>query len=437
MTVYTIVDKDTDPLGPNEIQAGSTIQVEDGDSFVIASSANDNITFQAAGGGPADFDISFEGSNANGFDIKVEGDLSPSITVPDNANLEHIKLDAKAADNVNFTAGNNVSFGEYHGSDSGADVITIGDDFATAKNWNTGGGDDDVTFGDRATLENLDTKDGNDNIRFGDDLSAHDIMTGDGDDTIYLGANADVNKIDGGSGNDTLNTQTTGGTTENVETTNVVCFARGTMLETQTGGIAVENLRAGHMVRTMDHGVQPVRWVGAMRVDGATLAAQARLRPIRIRAGALAAGIPSADLVVSSQHRVLLRSRIVTRMFAQDEIFVPANLLTILPGVTRDCPAQGVAYYHVLFDHHEVLIANRVESESLYLGAQAVAALGERSRAEIAALNLAPDAARALEPMARLAPNDRPKLRQLLKRHVKNGQPPVSAPAIRRLKLAG
>ena len=38
MTTYTIVSKDTDPLGPNEIAAGDTILVSDGDIYIIDAS---------------------------------------------------------------------------------------------------------------------------------------------------------------------------------------------------------------------------------------------------------------------------------------------------------------------------------------------------------------------------------------------------------------
>ena len=92
-------------------------------------------------------------------------------------------------------------------------------------------------------------------------------------------------------------------------TVDVTCFARGTRIETPRGAVAVEDLRPGDLVLTRDRGAQPLRWVGSSRVDGGTLASTPRLRPIRIRAGALGRHAPAQDLLVSPQHRILVRRR--------------------------------------------------------------------------------------------------------------------------------
>ncbi|WP_336096764.1 hypothetical protein [Roseovarius sp. CH_XMU1461] len=59
MATYVVVAKDQSSLGPNEINAGDTIYVEDGDQVIIDPSADDNIKFEAADGGPAQFEILF------------------------------------------------------------------------------------------------------------------------------------------------------------------------------------------------------------------------------------------------------------------------------------------------------------------------------------------------------------------------------------------
>ena len=42
-----------------------------------------------------------------------------------------------------------------------------------------------------------------------------------------------------------------------------VCFARGTRIETQDGIVLIEDLKVGDLVRTLDHGAQPIRWIGS------------------------------------------------------------------------------------------------------------------------------------------------------------------------------
>ena len=53
-------------------------------------------------------------------------------------------------------------------------------------------------------------------------------------------------------------------------------------------------------------------------------------RPIRIRAGTLGNGLPEADLIVSPQHRVLVRSGIARTLFGADEVLVAAKQLLAL-----------------------------------------------------------------------------------------------------------
>lgn len=166
----------------------------------------------------------------------------------------------------------------------------------------------------------------------------------------------------------------------------VPCFTAGTMIRTAGGERRVEDLALGDLVWSRDNGLQPLRWIGRRTLRPSELAAQPKLRPIRIRAGALGAGQPLRDLVVSPQHRVLVRSSIAMRMFGAPEVLVAAKQLLSLPGIEVDEAAREVTYLHLMFDRHEVLVSNGAETESLYPGPMALAALGEAAAAEIQAI---------------------------------------------------
>ncbi|MDO5631469.1 MAG: Hint domain-containing protein [Paracoccus sp. (in: a-proteobacteria)] len=168
--------------------------------------------------------------------------------------------------------------------------------------------------------------------------------------------------------------------------TSVDCFAAGTLIDTATGPCPVETLRAGDLIRTYDHGLQPLSWVRGTPVDAARLDQQPNLRPIRISVGALGQGTPNRDLIVSPQHRVLVRSVIAQRMFGQPEVLVAAKHLLGLPGITALNPPQGVEYWHLLFPRHEIVRANAAWAESLLTGPQALKGLGAAGRAEVVTL---------------------------------------------------
>lgn len=165
--------------------------------------------------------------------------------------------------------------------------------------------------------------------------------------------------------------------------TQAVCFVAGTMIRTAQGEVAVEDLCAGDLVMTRDNGLQPIRWIGASRQR---LAPGSPVQPVRIRAGALGQGVPRADLLVSPQHRMLVRSAIARKMFGTDEILVAAKQLQQIDGIGIADALREVVYVHFLFDTHQIVYANGAESESLFAGAEALKLVGRKARAEIYAL---------------------------------------------------
>ena len=217
------------------------------------------------------------------------------------------------------------------------------------------------------------------------------------------------------------------GTVLNVDDLELICFTRGSLIDTPDGPRLIEALVVGDLVMTKDHGPQPIRWIGSRKVSASSLARHSRLRPIRIAAGALGSSVPEKDLVVSPQHRVLLSSRVVRNMFDADEVLVAAKKLLGFPGVTQDEP-DGVEYFHILLDRHEVVRANGAWSETLLTGRMALRALGPEAVREIALLF--PEIASpsyVAPPARRIAEGKR--IPQMISRHLKNQRPlyePVS-----------
>ena len=156
-----------------------------------------------------------------------------------------------------------------------------------------------------------------------------------------------------------------------------ICFTPGTLILCPEGERLVEDLRVGDLVMTMDHGLQPIRWIGRQ-----TRAAIGRMAPIRINQGVLGA---ERNLEVSPQHRLLLSGPDAELLFGESEVLVAAKHLVDGEGITI---RQGgeVEYIHLLFDYHEIIWADGVQAESLFLGETGQASLDAESRAEIDAL---------------------------------------------------
>lgn len=205
----------------------------------------------------------------------------------------------------------------------------------------------------------------------------------------------------------------------------VTCFAAGTLIETADGQRPIEEIKPGDLVMTVDHGLQAVAWMGGKTLSAKDLAAKPGLCPIRIAAGALAEGVPNVDLVVSPQHRILLRSNMAQPMFGTEEVLVAAKQLVLVDGIDVVEDLDEVTYYHMLFSGHEIVRSNGAETESLYTGPEALKSVGPAARDEIFALfpelkdeDFVPEAARLLAPN-RMA-------RKLAMHHIYQKQPLVS-----------
>ncbi|WP_417243447.1 Hint domain-containing protein [Celeribacter sp.] len=156
----------------------------------------------------------------------------------------------------------------------------------------------------------------------------------------------------------------------------VICFTPGTRIMTPDGARFVEDLREGDFVQTKDDGAQRLAWIGGRRITGARLYAMPELRPVRVRARALGAGsaggafcggdVPDGDLIVSPQHRFLLGGAAARDLFAADEVLVAARDLVNDRSVIVDRSLRELTYIHLMFDRHQVVFANGLETESFH-----------------------------------------------------------------------
>lgn len=225
----------------------------------------------------------------------------------------------------------------------------------------------------------------------------------------------------------TFNSARTSHTQNNLYQDYLACFVKGTLIETADGPVAVEDLGAGDVILTLDHGPQPVLKVLSSYCDAAALAGQANLRPVCIRAGALGDGVPSRDLRVSPQHRFLVRSPVVRRMLETPETLVCAAHLTRLPGIAFQITPTDVTYYHIVMKRHEIIVAEGTPTESFYCGPFAMMALSPAARAEIEALFPTLLAGQAMPPARPIMRGKQQ--RKLVQRHRRNKKPVLNTAA--------
>ena len=160
------------------------------------------------------------------------------------------------------------------------------------------------------------------------------------------------------------------------------CFTPGTLIATPRGEVPIERLTAGDRVITRDNGLQEIRWTGAKVLSWQTLAANPHLQPVLIRRGSLGEGLPERDMMVSPNHRMLVENDRTALHFDEHEVLVAAKHLTGARGI-HAVQSIGTTYLHILFDRHEVVLANGAWTESFQPADYTLKGMGNAQRSEI------------------------------------------------------
>lgn len=207
-------------------------------------------------------------------------------------------------------------------------------------------------------------------------LASGTLIVVNGDGTITLVTDGD---------------QTAGPTTFSYEVTNgagisdvgfvqgqVACFVTGARIATERGFVAVQSLHPGDLVLTLDHGYQILRWRGLR-----TLASQGAFAAVSIPAGTFG---NHGALRVSPQHRLLIRGWQAELYCGEAEVLVKAGHLVRAGLLRQDHSGAPVTYCHLLFDHHEIINAEGLWSESYLPGPATLASHDAETSAELFAM---------------------------------------------------
>lgn len=182
----------------------------------------------------------------------------------------------------------------------------------------------------------------------------------------------------------------------------VACFVADTRIRTTQGAQRAIDLEPGDLIETADAGPQALRLKLHRSITAAELRRNPKLRPICITAGALGDGLPTRDLRVSPQHRMLATGPLCTRMFGKESVLIPARKMCDLPGVYEDESGAEVTYVHLVFDRHQIVFAEGAPTESFFNGAAELAGLTDEARREF--LTLFPEAAQTHHNMDAVRP---------------------------------
>ncbi len=152
----------------------------------------------------------------------------------------------------------------------------------------------------------------------------------------------------------------------------VPCFVKGTLIETESGYRAVEELAVGDKVRASSSELLRIEWIGEKTLQAAALKRNPQLRPVCIHKGAFGKGLPDRDLYVSPQHRIVVEGWRAELLFGEPKVFAAAVHLVNDQTIRQVETYDSVTYYHIACCRHAILLSNGLPTESLFLGEMAV-----------------------------------------------------------------
>ncbi|MDG2339566.1 MAG: Hint domain-containing protein [Paracoccaceae bacterium] len=160
-----------------------------------------------------------------------------------------------------------------------------------------------------------------------------------------------------------------------LESCALLCVVNGTSVATKRGSVPVEELCLGDNVLTRDSGFQPIVWIGARRIKTVDE------RPLVIPSGSYRDVCAERDLLLSPHHRILRYEGAKSVYTHLEEVLVQAKDVGIAAPVRS--ALVGAWYFHVLFESHQIILANGVWIESLMPTQHMIDGLCARNRASM------------------------------------------------------
>lgn len=132
----------------------------------------------------------------------------------------------------------------------------------------------------------------------------------------------------------------------------IVCYAKGTMISTIRGLVRVEKLQPGELILTVSGKYEPLKWLGFREVDCKRHSNPTEANPVRIVKHAFGLNQPARDLYLSPLHSVYV-----------DGILIPA--IDLLNGVTVLQETRSkITYFHVELPSHNAIYAEGLTAET-------------------------------------------------------------------------
>lgn len=155
-------------------------------------------------------------------------------------------------------------------------------------------------------------------------------------------------------------------------------FARGTVLDTPMGGVAIEDLQPGDMVNTSTGEPAKLIWIGSSSFVPADAGRRTPL--IRIMSDTFGQARPASFLTVGPAARILHTPHHLRSEAGEKRLLTPVREFLDGVNVIEVVPPTPVRLFHICLDRHAAVRAGGIEMETFHPGARGTNALSHALR---------------------------------------------------------
>lgn len=147
-------------------------------------------------------------------------------------------------------------------------------------------------------------------------------------------------------------------------------FARGTVVATTEGPVAIEDLVPGMEAVTAEGRCEKVTWIGSMTLfPPHAMPGMSTGRMIRVTVDAFGIGRPMPDVVLGPSARLLVRGQMKHEGTSPTGYYAPATAFVDGVSIIEVTPVTPVTVYHIMLERHGSIRAAGLDIESFHPGA--------------------------------------------------------------------
>ena len=150
-------------------------------------------------------------------------------------------------------------------------------------------------------------------------------------------------------------------------------FSRGSLVETECGPVAIEDLMPGDSVLTQDGRSETVVWKGSVTLVPGREDSRGRTRPLtRIMADTFGMQKPMSGVIAGPAARLMATPTHLRHLYGGAPILTPVSEFQDGMSVVETMPPTPVELFHICLKRHSVIRVDGLQFETYHPGVNAV-----------------------------------------------------------------